>query len=695
MIFKFLRYSLFVSLLIFSCFVKAQISHGGQPLFKNGTSKSVPKMVELPLYKTISLFQAASSKDKGSRLKNAQYAYKYKLNYTIDSDGIWEDLIDGRRVWRFAIYSKGAYSLGLEFSRFKLPVGSQLFVYNNNSDAVLGAYTAENNKKSGKFSVEPLEGDQLILEYIEPATVEFPAEIAISGVLHDYKNIFNLLKGEDSSVKSSGPCNVDINCPEGDDWQREKRSVCHILYDGWIASGALINNTNQDSKAYLLTAYHVINDQESAEMAVFYFNYENSNCGGSDGEKTQSISGSDLLATGTALDFTLLELSVQPPASYLPYYAGWDRSGRVPAYTTCIHHPSGDAKKISIDYDSPITSTYADTKYTFDENTHWQIEEWDVGTTEGGSSGSPLFDENHLIIGDLTGGDAYCGNSVNDYYAKFSESWDNYSSNNQQLKYWLDPINSGVEVLNGYDPNGGVFANFTTSSDTICYTSTVNFTDLSSGEPDTYIWDFGEDASPATSSDKGPHSVSYSSSGEKIITLKIGKGQVVDFMSKTIEVMDFPVADFDYKLEKKEVSFSNFSVDALGYQWSFGDGNSSNDVNPVHIYDSQNIYTVNLSVENKCGDNSISKQIYLSYNDQLKIYPNPSSGKYTVDLSKILFSQIIWEVYSSKGEQVRNGLISHFSSTLEFDLSGLSVGVYILKLNVDEDILERKLLLVK
>lgn len=695
MILKFIRYGLFICLLILSFSLKAQISHGGKPIFKNLTSKAIPLTVELPSYKNISLLQAKNIDDSGSRLKHARYAYKYKLDYKIESDGVWEDLNDGRRVWRFALSSKGAYSLGLEFSKFKLPVGGQLFVYNNDSDVVLGAYTSQNNKKTAKFSIEPLKGDHLILEYIEPAFPDFLAEINISGVLHDYKNIFNLLKGENSSVKLSGSCNVDINCPEGDNWQREKRSVCHILYNGWIATGALINNTNQDSKPYLLTAYHVIDNQEDAEVAIFYFNYENSVCGGSDGKKTQSISGANFLATGINLDFTLLELSVSPPASYLPYYAGWDRSGRTPEFTTCIHHPSGDAKKISIDYDSPLTATYSDSKYTFDTDTHWQIEAWDIGTTEGGSSGSPLFDENHRIIGDLTGGDAYCGNSVNDYYAKFSASWENYSNSNQQLKYWLDPINSEVEILNGFDPYGGLLAAFTISNDTICYTSSVNIIDASSGIVGSYSWDFGEDASPASSTEKGPHSITYSSSGLKTITLTVTSGEVVDVMSKNILVMEFPVADFDYNLEKRVVSLSNYSEDAISYQWNFGDGNLSNDKDPIHTYDAKGTYNVNLTVENICGDNSISKSINLYYDDQLKIYPNPSNGKYTVDLSKILFSEIIWEVYSSQGEKVRDGLISQFTNNLVFDLTGLSAGVYVLKLNVDEEILQRKLLLVK
>jgi hypothetical protein len=84
----------------------------------------------------------------------------------------------------------------------------------------------------------------------------------------------------------------------------------------------------------------------------------------------------------------------------------------------------------------------------------WRVVNWETGTTEGGSSGSPLFNQNQLIVGNLTGGQADCVNSVNDYYSKLYVGWDHYAATAQQLKHWLDPINSGVTNLPGFDPFG-------------------------------------------------------------------------------------------------------------------------------------------------------------------------------------------------------------------------------------------------
>jgi len=127
----------------------------------------------------------------------------------------------------------------------------------------------------------------------------------------------------------------------------------------------------------------------------------------------------------------------------------------------CIHHPQGDVKKISID-NGPVTAEYQnpiplDLHWLYDESlpqAFWRVIKWETGTTEGGSSGSPLFNQNQLIVGNLTGGQADCSNSVNDYYSKFHMGWDYYSNYSKQLKHWLDPESTGITNLVGFNPYG-------------------------------------------------------------------------------------------------------------------------------------------------------------------------------------------------------------------------------------------------
>src|SRR5512138_3492917 len=85
-------------------------------------------------------------------------------------------------------------------------------------------------------------------------------------------------------------------------------------------------------------------------------------------------------------------------------------------------------------------------------NSSWQILQWEKGTTEGGSSGGPLFDQNRRVVGILTGGEAVCGRSVNDYFAKLSFSYNFSSILWQQVKGWIDPAVSGALQLDGRDP---------------------------------------------------------------------------------------------------------------------------------------------------------------------------------------------------------------------------------------------------
>src|SRR5690606_8890123 len=121
-------------------------------------------------------------------------------------------------------------------------------------------------------------------------------------------------------------------------------------------------------------------------------------------------------------DFTLLQLLQPPQEDWNVKYAGWDATGEVGMKVVAIHHPSTDEKSISFENDPVTLSSYLGSTSPGD-STHIRVEDWDKGTTEPGSSGSPLFDENHRVIGQLHGGWASCKNNLADYYGRFHSSW--------------------------------------------------------------------------------------------------------------------------------------------------------------------------------------------------------------------------------------------------------------------------------
>ncbi|MCE2496810.1 MAG: trypsin-like peptidase domain-containing protein [Flavobacteriales bacterium] len=227
-------------------------------------------------------------------------------------------------------------------------------------------------------------------------------------------------------------------------WSVQKRSVAIILVGGGgLCNGAMVNNTANDGTPYFLTADHCLGG--NIANWVFRFNWEAPTCTNANPTNMQTVSGAVLRASNGGSNFALLELSSMPPASYNVYYAGWDKSGNFPTEQVAIHHPSGDIKKISFDDDPAAQATWGGAQC-------WHILDWEDGTTEGGSSGSPLFDQNHRIIGQLYGGTASCSNNIDDYYGRFDVSWDGASASSR-LRDWLDPGNNATDTLNGYDPN--------------------------------------------------------------------------------------------------------------------------------------------------------------------------------------------------------------------------------------------------
>jgi lysyl endopeptidase len=352
-------------------------------------------------------------------------------------------------VWVLGIRSKEAKSLNLILEPYNLPEGAYIYIYDSSKKTVRGAFTDKNNSVSGVLPTMPVPGSELILEYHIPAGTKWSNTLGISQISHDFIGLLESDGVKDGRYKLSQACNSDINCTAGDQYSVEKRSVCRLIVRGIeLCTGVLLNNTNQQNRPFLLTAQHCIVDQNDADKSIFVFGYESPWCSGPDGSVSHSLSGSELMSTNTEIDFSLVELKTFPPMVYKPYLAGWDVSGSIPSYTATIHHPMGDVKKISIDNDPPVTGTFTN----MPSNSFWKIVQWDAGTTEGGSSGAPLFDQNKRVAGILTGGEAVCGRSVNDYFAKLSVIYNLSSVIYQQLKGWIDPAVSGVKQLNGRDP---------------------------------------------------------------------------------------------------------------------------------------------------------------------------------------------------------------------------------------------------
>ena len=368
----------------------------------------------------------------------------------VPAEGKWDTLPDGRSRCRLLVRSPGAIMLSLQFDVFDLMPDVWMYLYNGERTTFLGGFTEANELPDGGLATAVVPGDAVVIELIGPPALLAISQLHLASLTHGTVDIFHF-RGSAPELRDYNPgyqsaaCHTNVICPIAANWQDVKRATAMFLRpDGDGCTGTLMNNTQQNGTPYFLIAHHCYTANES--QWVFYFNYESPTCIGSTGPTTQTITGATVKASDYYDDFDLLQLSSTPPASYQPYYAGWDHSGATPTSGTAIEHPMYDVKKIAFDTD-PLTS------YTSGGIPFWRTY-WNTGLIEPVASGAGLFDQNKRFVGHITDGPQNCSNAttVPSGAVKFTAVWDGSAAGNR-ARDWLDPANTSM-TLNGYDPYG-------------------------------------------------------------------------------------------------------------------------------------------------------------------------------------------------------------------------------------------------
>ncbi len=394
------------------------------------------------------------------------YGRMVTVGASLYSNGVWNTLPNGDRIWRLKVISGGALGTDLFFEDMHLPPGATLHVYDPAQQVVLGAFLDKHMSAHGRFATEMVLGESCIVEYFEPAAVQGEGRFTIDRLSHAYRMVVD--------ARASDACQVDVNCSEGEGWEAQRDAVVRIRVvipegTGWC-TGVLMNNTNENCTPYILTALHcgLGATATNYDTWLFRFKYQRSGCGTGaipqGNQMTGCVKRADSNDDGgeEGSDFLLVELNEAIPMNYNPYFAGWSVANvAVPSGKT-IHHPSSDIKKISTFTSALQTSGWGV------NNSHWRVV-WSptdngAGVTEPGSSGSPIFDQNKRVIGTLTGGASCCtlngcgsftGPNQPDFYGKMSHHWTgNPNAPNQKLREWLNP-GGGTTIFDGsYDPCG-------------------------------------------------------------------------------------------------------------------------------------------------------------------------------------------------------------------------------------------------
>lgn len=430
--------------------------------------------------------------------------------------GQWGQLSDGSWIWRLEVHAKNALSLDFGFYDFYLPPTAQLSFYNASGDLAKGPFTESKNKSHKQLWPGTIIGDTVTIELEVSNPYKKYVSMSLQNIARGFKSFWQDVEilpkmgqqkfwsDSDEIAIKSGSCNVDVVCDEADDWRDQIRSVGRYTIvrngSGFLCTGQMINNTANDGRPLFLTADHCgFNDTTDASINVWW-NYQSNQCRTPGSASSGNVipissfndtqSGSTFLASYEPSDMALLELDDLPNPNHQVFYTGWDRQDIAPVSATGIHHPAGHAKRISFENNQTDFATNGSSVLT-----HIRVPDWDLGTTEGGSSGSGLWNPQNLLVGQLTGGGAACGNDESDFYGRLNISWDGGGSADSRLKDWLDPINTGVQTLQGLGECSAISVNLTHTSGSETTGEVQNFSANVSGgvAPYSYAWDVNAD----------------------------------------------------------------------------------------------------------------------------------------------------------------------------------------------------------
>jgi hypothetical protein len=573
-----------------------------------------------------------------------QISELYDVSFDMQNAGSWTIMDNGTQIWRLSINYPDAQALDLYFDELFIPQGASLHVYNENRKQLIPAITSERNLENNlRTSTSLIQGETAYLEYIQPSNISGTPQLHIFKIAYAFRGCEQLIsRFQDEKITCFGDseeCEVNINCPEGNNWQNEKRGIALIYlvqgdYGGGFCTGSLINNLANDHTPYFLTAEHCGGDSEDMDLWEFYFNYEADGCDNPANEPDyNTLFGCTYRASGPfdgGSDFLLVELNQAPPTSYNVSYNGWSLDETNITNGVSIHHPNGDIKKISTYTEQPTISTF----FNCFPNAHWEIN-WagtpsGHGVTEPGSNGAPLFNQNGKIIGTLTGGAGSCSNpSGINFFGRMAFHWDtNGTSAENRLRDWLDPNNT---MATSCPPLVDFFANFSISNSYILVEDSIMVCNQSIGDYINHKF-FFPGGSPNMSIEDTSYIV-YNTPGYYDITLEIygANDTAVLSIEDAVQVVGEPAqphtVDFmspiPTQVEDHNINFYNLSsAGADSVEWFFTGANTphSTEENPYNIsYPFPGYYDVSLKVYYSDTTITVCKPdyIHILYNDDI------------------------------------------------------------------------------
>ena len=377
----------------------------------------------------------------------------------------WKSTAVGGKVAAISFNAEGAYGLRLGVLVKQLPGSATVRVYTQSApdkvfqisgQAIL--QLIERNQAAGDqsdaartwWTPDTGEGEATLEVELPPGVAASALDIAVPQLSHIFENL-SLPTAQEyqeqveaAKINESDPCNLDANCYSEN--AQERNAVARMLFtkDGgsYLCTGTLMNDTQNSFKPYFLTANHCISTQTVASSLETRWFYRSPSCnsGTLQSSTVRKTGGAQLLYASGTTDTAFMLLNDTPPGGAL--FAGWS-ANTVAAGTSVVglHHPSGDLLKISFGAVNSQANCQPTTGSGFQcsgtSGNYYRVS-WSQGTTEGGSSGSALF-QGGYVVGTLYGGSATCTNrSAYDYYGRFDVAY------NAAIKAWLNPASTSA-----------------------------------------------------------------------------------------------------------------------------------------------------------------------------------------------------------------------------------------------------------
>lgn len=332
-------------------------------------------------------------------------------------DGLWAWTLAGERVWRATIRAAAARALRVRFEDFSAQGSVWLYGDEWNGPPV-GPYRQAGPHGDGSFWSKFVFSDTVTVEYVpdDAATASESVPFRVRSVARIVDEKFPIPSGQGKArglqPRAIAGCHLDVSCYPGLQ-KRDQPSVARLYITNADATttctGFLINpKYRSDRHLLFLTAGHCIGTEEEAREASFLWNYQTETCYGNPdwrqwAESLAYTYGATLVVSKQDRydDFALLTLSKADVRAVTGWWAeGWTPTAlRTGDRVSSVGHPDGTHKRAA--FGQVLRETWEGLS-----SLGFGTIQWRLGTTEPGSSGSPVFrraGDDRRVVGIVSG----------------------------------------------------------------------------------------------------------------------------------------------------------------------------------------------------------------------------------------------------------------------------------------------------